>query len=231
MQGDRLWRKYIATSQGQLRPFRLRLSLRFGHEGDSRRVTALFWGNGDRHLRLDVMAGVGAIIAKIMQDGEHFLIYSPGEDRAYFHQGPNSPLFRLGVPFPFGLAQLAALLDGHYTESFGERSSMVHALQDGLWTYGLADGPGGRLTLDTRGLPVLWQEKGPNSQGWRMEIHYDDAEPPLPRRLDLQHSNGDSGVLLIKGREKDISPFSPDRLRLSLPDTAPLLPLSRFRSR
>lgn len=68
------WQKFTGASDAApLAPYRLQMSLRFGTEGDTRRVTALFWGNGGRQLRLDVMAGVGAVVAKILEDGQHFL--------------------------------------------------------------------------------------------------------------------------------------------------------------
>ena len=55
------WQKFTARGQdAAMAPYRLQMSLRFGTEGDTRRVTALFWGNSQRRLRMDVMAGVGA---------------------------------------------------------------------------------------------------------------------------------------------------------------------------
>ena len=59
---EQRWQKFAAVSSAdKSEPYRLQLSLRFGTEGDTRRVTALFWGNSERQLRLDVMAGVGAV--------------------------------------------------------------------------------------------------------------------------------------------------------------------------
>ena len=47
------WQKFAARGQdAAMAPYRLQMSLRFGTEGDTRRVTALFWGNSQRRLRL-----------------------------------------------------------------------------------------------------------------------------------------------------------------------------------
>ena len=70
---EQRWQKFAAIGAvdklDKAEPYRLQLSLRFGTEGDTRRVTALFWGNSQRQLRLDVMAGVGTTVAKILEDG------------------------------------------------------------------------------------------------------------------------------------------------------------------
>lgn len=225
------WKSCMGATLAPLSPFRLNLSLRFGPEGNTRRVTALFWGNGGRQLRLDVMAGVGATIGKALEDGEHFLIFSPQENRAYFHQGATSPLLRLGMPFPLGLKQLAALLNGRYAGAFGASWSHGVILPDDLYAYSLDGKPGGQLFLNAQGLPVRWQEQPEGRQGWTMEIRYDDSQPPLPRRLDVRHAGGTSGVLLVKARENNLPPFAPRQMELTVPDNTPLLPLSQFKAR
>ncbi|MDE5879291.1 MAG: hypothetical protein K2G99_04610, partial [Desulfovibrio sp.] len=150
--GER-WQAYTKAGAGAEAPYRLQLSLRFGEEGNTRRVTALLWGNGGRELRLDVMAGVGTVVAKILEDGEHFLVYAPLENKAYFHQGAASPLLKVGVPVPFGLARLTALLTGHYAAAFGESFSAGTLLADGAAEFTLEGRPGGLLTLNAKGLP------------------------------------------------------------------------------
>lgn len=222
------WQAYADASSGTVTPYRLQMSLRFGEEGNTRRVTALLWGNGGRELRLDVMAGVGTVVAKILEDGEHFLVYAPMENKAYFHQGAASPLLRVGVPVPFGLSRLTALLTGHYSAAFGDRHAGAEMLSDGMVRYALEGTPGGRLDLNAAGLPVAWNET--SADGWRMEIAYDDGTPPLPRRLTLTHGSGKRAILLVKERERPGTPFTSEQMRLTLPEGAPLLPLSRYRA-
>ena len=107
------WQAFVARS-GAVKeaPYLLNASLRFGTEGDTRRVTALLWGNDSRSLRMDVMAGIGAVVAKIWESGDEFLVYSPTENRAFFHQGSNKPLLRVGVPVAMqdGLIQISFLI-------------------------------------------------------------------------------------------------------------------------
>ena len=153
------WQKFTAVSDAApLAPYRLQMSLRFGTEGDTRRVTALFWGNSGRQLRLDVMAGVGAVVAKILEDGQHFLVYSPGENKAYFYQGAAKPLLKVGVPVPFDLGHLADLLNGRYAAVFGAEHTAAALLPDGLARYELSGKPGGSVSLNAAGLP------GPHSR-------------------------------------------------------------------
>ena len=223
-----LWQAYARAGAGAEAPYRLQLSLRFGEEGNTRRVTALLWGNGGHELRLDVMAGVGTVVAKILEDGEHFLVYAPLENKAYFHQGAASPLLKVGVPVPFGLARLTALLTGHYSGAFGDTYSEASPLADGMVQYALTGKPGGLLTLDARGLPVAWRES--KAEGWRMEIVYDEATPPLPRRLTLTHAKGQRAILLVKEKEMPGTPFTGEQMGLTLPEGAPLLPLSQYRA-
>ena len=226
---EQRWQKFAAVSSADKSdPYRLQLSLRFGTEGDTRRVTALFWGNSQRQLRLDVMAGVGTTVAKILEDGQHILVYSPSENKAYFYQGATKPLLQVGVPVPFNLVHLADLLNGRYTAVFGNQFDKTAFSADGKALYDLQGQPGGRLIINEQGLPVEWQEQA-NGKGWSMEILYSDDPKPLPRRLNLAHSNGKRAIVLIKEREKVSQPFTKEQMALTLPDDAPLLPLAKFK--
>ena len=142
------WQAFVARS-GAVKeaPYLLNASLRFGTEGDTRRVTALLWGNDSRSLRMDVMAGIGAVVAKIWESGDEFLVYSPTENRAFFHQGSNKPLLRVGVPVPFALDELAALLNGRLVTVFGDRYSDSQALANGHVGFTLSSAVGGRVRL------------------------------------------------------------------------------------
>ena len=222
------WQLYKNAGHVQEKPFRLQLSLRFGEEGNTRRVTALLWGNGGPELRLDVMAGVGSIVAKILEDGPQFLVYAPLERKAYFHQGATSPLLKVGVPIPFDLARLTSLLTGHYALAFGNDFSTAQMLSDGTAQYTLKGMPGGLLSLNSSGLPIAWREAG--TDGWQMEILYDDAPRALPRRLNLIHASGKRAILLIKERENPPIPFTREQLRLNFPANTPLLPLAQYRA-
>lgn len=226
------WQKFAVRGQDMaLTPYRLQMSLRFGTEGDTRRVTALFWGNSQRKLRLDVMAGVGATVAKILEDGQHFLVYSPTDNKAYFYQGASKPLLQVGVPVPFNLGHLADLLNGRYSQVFGKSFTSGAFIPGDLAQYTLEGNPGGVLTLDAAGLPVAWSEKGDSAKGWKMEVVFDEAQPPLPQRLNLTHGNGKRAIVLVKEREKPATAFTEEQMTLSIPEGVPLLPLAKYQQR
>ncbi|MDR1857021.1 MAG: hypothetical protein LBR22_07680 [Desulfovibrio sp.] len=221
---DGPWQAYLADSAARPdAPFRLGLSLRFGTEGDTRRVTALLWGNGDGRLRMDVMAGVGVLAASYMETDDHVLMLDPRARKAYFHRGSLKPRLKMEFPLPFDLGRLAKLLTGHWVGVFGTGHGESEALPVGRG-YRLEGDPGGWLTLDSRGLPIAWRED--DAEGWRMDIAYDEGQPPLPRRVQLAHGKGGKAILLVRERET-VRPFEDEQLRLALPADVALLPMPK----
>lgn len=215
------WQKMQAMGDNQ--PWRLQLSLRFGSEGDTRRVTALLWGNNEDSMRLDVQAGVGATIAKAVSEGDSFLLYSPQENKAYWHEGDNRPLLRIGIPLPFTLAQLADILNGRYGRVFGTNYLKAEAAGSQLIAYTLEKKPGGQLELDAAGLPQKWQGKD-----WRLTFSYADSY--LPKSLRFTAKNGKLAILLIKARETPKAPFTPAQMELVLPQGTEMLPLAAYKT-
>ena len=211
------WQQYLSVCDAaKTAPYRLQMSLRFGNEGDSRRVTALAWGNDTHLVRLDVMAGVGVTVAKIMQDDEHFLVLDPRNNKAYFHQGANKPLLKIGVPLPFDLGQLTALLCGQYGSVFGRETVGV-----ARGAFALPGETQATLALDEQGRPSVWAEQN----GWNMELAYDDAG--LPNKVRLNHPNGKKAILRVKGRETPAA-FAEKQLRIALAPGTDIQPLARY---
>lgn len=215
-----VWHK-METAPANSGPYRLQLSLRFGSEGEMRRVAALMWGNNSDHLRLDVMAGVGALLARIEENGDHFVLYDPRADKTYIHDGPNRPLLKIGVPLPFTLVQLAEILNGEYGRVFGKDYSTAE-IENHNFSFTFADNPGVTLVLDNNGLPVAWRQSG---TGWKIFLDY--SEDHLPETIRLENSNGRSAILSVKKRETPESSFPTDRLVINVPDDA--LPLSEYK--
>jgi len=223
--------QYAAKSAEERRhPSRVQASLRFGGNDDGRRVIVLLWENGDGPIRLDVRAGAGVSAAKILQTDSRFLVYSMQENRAYYHDGPQQSLLAYGLPLPFGLRDLAALLAGDYGAVFGfTPPTDPRSAQDGGMSFPLPKkgSPGGTLELDSQGLPRTWKEE---SGGWRLTfIHDGDAAFPRPEQIEARHANGKYAILLVKERQHPDRPFTPEQLELKLPPGVPALPMDRMK--
>lgn len=203
-------------------PYRIQFSMRFGEEGDTRRVTGVLWSNGAMPLRIDVMAGTGTTVAKIAEHSEEFLMYVPREGKAYYHEGATKPLFNIGIPLPLNIGQLAGLLSGRYAMVFGAQPN--NATPDGdLVNYALDDPPGGNVTLDKNGLPLAW-----DLGNWKLQFAYGEEWPTLPKSLRLENNNGKFALLLVKEREKTDAPFEEEQFALELPPGTPRLPVGQF---
>lgn len=219
------WQKMIdlsATASNS--PWKTQFSLRFGTAGDTRRVTGIMWGNNNEDIRMDIMAGIGAIIARIEENGPEFTLFVPQQNKAYTHTGA-SPLFRIGVPVPFDLPKFAQLLSGNYTGIFGTAFSGVETASPEKTTYKLADNSDASLTLNEKGQPVTWKEI---RNGWKMTISYDEDGNDLPKKITLERPDGKRAILLVKERTTDIAPFTTAQMKLDLPSGISVLPLAQY---
>lgn len=197
--------------------YRLNASLRYGTEGDTRRVVILVWSNGELPIRLDVMAGVGPLVARIREAADGLIVYAPGENKALVHKGSQRVVLNFGKPVPFTLRDFSALMRGKFHEVFGPAQGLNPAYTPvGNVEYVLSGGDlAGMLELTPEGLPVRWRESG--EQGWSMELGYDDATPPLPYKIKLERPDGYSAILLVKNRQTPESAFTEKQLALDLP--------------
>lgn len=222
------WQEFLRLEANQ-QPYRLNLSMRFGDQSETRRVTAIFWGeSAQKNFRMDVMAGVGVTIAQLYEDANHFLIYIPRDNRAFFHQGEEKPLLKIGVPIPFNIHDLANLLLGNFSDVFGKNGKPHARPAEGRTTYLLEGKPGGELCLDFLSRPVQWKETGADK--WIMDIVYEDGDGHRPKRISLKNENGKQAIVIVKSRE-DVQGFEPSQMQVKIPDNTPLLPLSRYKSK
>lgn len=220
--GESPWDKMAAISSQDNRPCRVQFSLRFGQENDTRRVTGILWSNDNESIRLDVMAGVGATVAKLMDNPGNFLLLSPQENRAYTHTGSNRPLLRIGEPLPFDLSQLALLLAGHYAQVYGKGVEAADKSGDGGVVYELEKPAGGLLEVSQNGLPQLWRT--PN---WSLRFRYSENSV-YPDSLRLTGKGGRIAILLVKNREFPAGPFTAEQMELVKPEGYMSLPLSKY---
>lgn len=229
LSGDNMqaWERMRLLSGEQKDPYRLRLSMRFGEEGNTRRMTGLLWGNGEDAFRLDVMAGVGTTVAMISENGDKFQAYVPQEKKAYFQEGRPAPLLKVGVPVPISFSQLAHLLTGRYTEVFDQEPASARAGGSGETIYTLGGPLAGELAISPSGAPALWRQQ---NGGWVLELTHGEDSPFLPNSLRLRNVNGKMAVILVKERETPQAPFIPAQLGLALPPGTPVLPFSQFKT-
>ncbi len=215
-----VWQSMLARSATEKAPYRDNMSLRFGTEGNTRRVLAIIWGNGEDDLRLDVSAGVGTTVAMLHQKGQEFLLYAPMEQKAYFHEGESSPLLKLGLPLPFDLFRLEALLHNRWAQVFGKTWQETSGHSKGI-AYALQEGIGGTLVLDAQGMPVLWENKN-----WSIAFLFN--EDGTLKRLDLANKKGEKGILLLRSQEHPAR-FDAAQMQLELPQDTVLLPLESLK--
>lgn len=238
---EHTWQAYqaYALQHYPLEPYRIEASLRYSKGNDGHRVVARLWGNNETTLRLDLMAGIGASIAKVEERPSSFLVYAPLEDKAYFHTGKEQPLFSIGVPIPFTLSQLVALMQGRFDAVFSKKYQGNPVIEkNNILSYTLVPTTKktvtGTLALTPEGLVDYWTEApsrtttSATSNGWHLAIAYKNDPSStlrLPYKLTFTHSKGHKAILLVKERAFPAQPFTQKQLTLRLPQTATLLPL------
>lgn len=218
-EADAVWERYLALPESTS-PYRLNLSLRYGPKDDTRRVTALLWSNGTGPVRLDVMAGMNSLVARLAENGPDFKALSPRENRAWVynstdtHSHASRVLINFGLPLPIGLTHMADLLQGNFARVFNsEHSGMPQNAGNGGIRYTLYGRFEGTLDIAPNGLPQRWA-----GRGWIMDLAYDEDFPTRPDKITLIHDDGVSAILLVKTREHPEKPYTATQLRLDIPE-------------
>ena len=205
-------------------PWRINLALRAGQEQDgkteSRRITALLWGNDSQHgpIRLDVMAGIGATIANAREDAQELVLFLPRDGYALICSGEDSrrALEALGVPLPLNLTEMAALLLGRFDSLFIPDWKHAGRTPKGLTQVPLVDRENflsGNLTFDDKARPIFWEDP---ASGWIMELSYAITKDQ-PDRLKARHKDGQFAILVIKSNETPPAPYTDGQLELRVP--------------
>ena len=230
------WQAFAARSSASAEYDVLSGSLRFGPVNDTRRVTYLLWSGasddgepddghepagldaadstpgvaGDsRSVRLEVNAGVGANVAKVLFENGRMLLVLPQDRKAYAGaETPENLQLLLGLPLPMRMNDLNDFLAGRYLSALDVPAPERYVTGDDgniIYRY-RRDGMDCELELNAQALPVRWSVAG----RWTLDLTYDEKE--LPRRMDGR-MNSDEGelrmVLLVKERRPSGSlPFS-----------------------
>ena len=223
-----IWERFIraaGTAESIAGPFRSSGTLFYAGKEDSQKVSVYFWGNGDKQtpypLRLDIMAGIGDVMAKIHETREQFVAYVPKEHIAYTHKSGRQNFIAFGVPLPFSLEDLSLLVTGRYGPLFLPSPSAVpeprtSAETDAAVTFYLENARlPGTLDINVFGLPVGWRDVG--ATGWHMVIEYwPDNTRPTPHKVTLTNLEGASVTVVLRETASP-EPFTQQQLSLSLP--------------
>lgn len=237
-QAEMIWQRFstqAATAEVMTGPFRIAANLRYTDpQGESARVSALLWGNGNADtpypLRLDLMAGVGSVISKIQEDSNRLLAYSPQEKTAYVQEGGDRQLASFGVPIPMTLGDLTLLLSGRAGQLFLPAGAQALALPpyhnlsaDSVnFTLPAAKLPG-ILELSSLGVPLSWKELREN--GWTIAFEPGEANPLQPQKLRISHPTGYNALIVVKDISRVSPPFTSAQMTLVLPPETPTKPL------
>ena len=228
-QAQALWNAFTGESGGQVKALSLSASLSVQHPQKSARLLARFWGNLDRPLRLDLSTGAGQTFALWREDSLGWLAVYPTSNQAFTHQDTKAALARLGIPFPFGLKELAAVCAGRFGGVVGTKYASVKRTAKGF-EYALpASSAVGGVTLDFEGKPIHLTGRG--VEPWSVELGdfapLGDGGRLLAQRITVTSPGGLQAVLRVKKLELLAQPVEAPALELALPPGARHVPLDR----
>lgn len=198
------WEKFTTATIDE-RPYTLQGSFRFGDKENTNRVNYIFWSNGSLPLRVDVMAGVGASIAKIREDTEEALMYLVQDKKAMlmgnYHE--MNPLVSLGMPVPISFYEMSVLLRGGFNQVLQElnldsvtTSEKAKNEFEKYSYYFSSINMDGLLQLDKNGMPVHCEI----DNAWAFDLTYDE-KTKLPYRVVISSLHDDyKAILLVKER-------------------------------
>lgn len=219
------WEKFIQRSIEE-KPYALQGSFRFGDSKNTNRVNYIFWSNGAVPLRLDVMAGVGASIAKILESKEQILMYFVQDKQAVLMDNFDemNPLVSLGMPVPFSFYEMSLLLRGGFNQVLqdirldGVKSKKSKTDYKKYTYYFSSLKMDGLVQLNKDGLPVHCEI----NNEWAFDIVYEDTAN-LPYRVVISSLFDDyRAILLVKERSYPKA-YTEEDLWFPLPDGTEIL--------
>jgi len=95
-------------------PFRIYFSVRTNTVKDdvqeAHRLTGILWGNTPEHVRVDLSAGIGALIARALETDSTLSIHIPQEKKLYVYSATHGNIGTIfGVKIPFNLRELTKI--------------------------------------------------------------------------------------------------------------------------
>lgn len=199
--------------------FSLTGSMSFAAKNKSGRLNFRFYGNLADPSRLDLRTTIGGPYANLREDATEFAAFVPNKNTLYHDADTRQGASRLGMPLPFTLREMAALLAGHFGELAPSRYSAAKKVQDG-YEYTFSGDPRlSSLTLDFQGKPRHLTGRG--VEPWRVDFQNDEAVPgrsvSVARKVILTTPGGASLVLRIKSVQLRPEPYPAADLELPVP--------------
>ncbi len=202
--------------------FSLSGSMSFAARGKSGRLNYRFYGNLANPVRLDLTTPMGGSYAHLREDATEFAAYVPSRDTVYRHVDTKAGAARLGMPLPFSLRELAAILVGRFGELAPAKYASAKAVQDG-YEYAFSGDPRlSSLTLDFAGKPRHLTGRG--VEPWRVDFEDDVAVAglavPVAQRIVLTTPGGNNVTIRVKSLTGRPSPYPAADLELPVPPHA-----------
>ena len=197
------WQKFLAHKTED-RPYALQGSFRFGDSSNTNRVNYIFWSNGTLPLRVEIMAGVGASIAKITENTDDILIYFPQQKKAVImgNFDEMNPLVSLGMPAPLSFYEMSLLLRGGFNQVLQDlrldtaTSRKVREDHEKYTYYFSSVKFDGLLQLSSDGLPRYCEI----NNEWAFDLSYEENSQ-VPDKVVIRSLTDDyRAILLVKER-------------------------------
>lgn len=226
------WEAFRAKATAIQAPaFSAKVSLNYASPKEKHRVVATIFGNTSLPVRLDLQAGVGAMLGHWRQDAGTFLAFLPRNNAAYQFPDALSGMAAFGLALPLDLHGLGRMLMGDWSALIPERyeTASVEEAPDGPIRYGLFTSQGSmRLTLDgspeNRGVPIsLELPAGDGGSPWVLAFRDmgDEGFPALtPQRVRMtREAEQEKALLFLKSLELRTTPWPAGALELEIPAT------------
>lgn len=218
------------ANQAQNEPaqaFSLSGSLSFARGTKSGRLNYRFFGNFANPVRLDLTTPMGGAYAHLRETSGEFTAFVPGRDTVFTHADTRAGASRLGMPLPFTLRELAAVVSGRLGELAPARYAAAKKVADGYEFAFSGDPRLASLTLDFQGKPRHLTGRG--LEPWRVDFEDDEAVPGMAaavaRKLILTTPGGATLTLRVKSVQPRRAPYPAADLELPVPPQAAIRPL------
>lgn len=199
--------------------FSLTGSMSFASGNKSGRLNFRFYGNMADPSRLDLRTTIGGPYASLREDATEFTAFVPNKNTLYHDADTRQGASRLGMPLPFTLREMAAMLVGRFGELAPSRFGSAKKLRDG-YRYTFSGDPRlSSLTLDFQGKPRHLTGRG--VEPWHVDFKNDEPVPgrsvSVARKVILTTPGGASLVIRIKSVQLRPEPYPAADLELPVP--------------